>query len=107
MPEKPDLAKLTHELAVEMTASTGTLWRAIADPDRWTTTIYTDEAYLALSIDGYSAPYHLKAWASTPRGISPLHDNEVIRMNADRPLAAIAKDITRRILPHARAFAVR
>jgi len=106
MTEKPDLAQLTQTLAVEMTAITGTIWRADIDPDRWANHIFTETAYISLSIDGYSAPYRLKAWASTPRGIASLIDHETISMSIDRQPAALAADIKRRLLPHAQSYLI-
>ena len=106
MTEKPDLAQLTITLAVEMTASTGELWRADIDPERWSNHIHTDDAYISLSIDGYSAPYHLKAWATTPRGITSLIDHEVISMSIDRQPTSLAADIKRRLLPHAKEYLI-
>jgi len=105
MTDNSRLCELTKMLAVEMTAGTGELWRADIDPDRWTTQIHSDTAYIALSLDGYKPPFRLKAWTSVPDGISPLRSgSETISMSADRKPASLAVDITRRLLSPAREY---
>jgi hypothetical protein len=107
MNEKPNLDELTKTLAVEMTASTGELWRARIEPERWSTQIYCETAVISLGIDGYKAPYFVKAWAGTPAGITALRSENVVRCNSNRTPAAIAADLNRRLVDEAKDYLIR
>lgn len=106
MTDNARLHELTKLLAVEMTISTGELWRTEINNNWWTTQIHSDTAYISLSLDGYKPPVRLKAWTSTPAFITALRGSETISMNADRDPASLAAYITRRLLTPARVFLV-
>ena len=107
MTDNTRLEKLTKVLAVEMTASTGELWRAAIDADSWVTQIYSPTAYISLKLEEWRQPHKLTAWASTPKGIAHLSDDGQMSCNPERQPEAIAADITRRLVAHARAYLVK
>jgi hypothetical protein len=97
---------LTKILAVEMTARTGNIWRANIDPDRWTTQIYCDTAYIALSTRDYPKPQRLKLWPTTSPGVNQRSSYDHITLDPKRQPAQIAADIARRLLPQAEKYLV-
>ncbi len=100
------LAELTKELAVELTAICTEIFRAEIDPERWTTRLTSANACLTVSLDESHKQKRVKVWASTPQGIAPLSDYEVITLSADRTPAAMAQDIKRRLYDHAKEYLI-
>jgi len=94
-----DLTKTAKMLAVEMTASTGELWRVHSEDHR--TAIYSPSAYLSL-YTGYGMRGRVEIRATAPREMREPTHGEKITCALDRTPEAIARDIITRLLPSAR-----
>lgn len=88
-------------LAVELTIITGELWRVHNDAERWTQ-IYSPTAWLSL-YTGYDIRGRVAIKATAPREMREPVTGERITCALDRTPEAIARDITARLLPTARA----
>lgn len=100
---KFDIDQLTKILAVEMTARTGELWRAVLDADHWNH-IESPTACLSLREDWRS--HRLSIHATTPGKMRQRTTGETITCDPGRKAEAIARDIESRILAHARAHLI-
>lgn len=100
MPEIPNFPALCKNLAVEMTARTGELWRVIEYPDTWTH-IQSPSACLSLRDDWRT--HRLAIHATAPHKMREKTTGETITCNPGRTPEAIARDIESRLLAHARA----
>jgi len=98
---KNPLKDFARSLAVELTAADfPNIWRVKAEPGNWWADLYTAGAWLHLS-EGDRG--RLKITADRPRQMERAECAEHITVNKERPLEEIARDVMRRILPHARA----
>ena len=96
-----DLDRICKMLAVEMTASTGELWRIVPETDQYRPQIVSPSACLLIGEDWRT--HRLNITADAPRGMKERTRGESITCNPKRAPEAIARDITARILQHARA----
>lgn len=123
-----DIHKTGKALATELTIGTGDVWTYVAagrghnpadGPSRWCSIMRGDGLELTLSpISGkpqvhISQPFHTDAWKDTdggtcdPRQHTPGGGREAlpsINVAASKPIAVIAKDVWRRIMPEAEAM---
>lgn len=100
MPEIKNFQALCKNLAVEMTARTGELWRTVEDAEKWTH-IESPTACLQLRDDWRT--HRLAIHATAPHKMRELTNGETITADPHRTPEAIARDICARILDHARA----
>lgn len=98
-----DIDHLTKILAVEMTARTGELWRAVIEADQWNH-IESPTACLSLREDWRT--HRLSIHATAPRQVREKTTGETITCDPGRTAEAIARDIESRILKHARTHLV-
>ena len=100
MRENP-LSELARSLAAELTAADfPNIWRAKAEPGNWWADIYTRGAWLHIS-NGIKG--RVNVTADRPRQMERAEYAEYITVNRDRTPQEIARDMMRRIIPHARA----
>lgn len=90
---------IAKHLAVEMTARTGELWRAVITEERHPQ-IMSQGACLNLSEDWRT--HRLRIHATAPHDIRERTTGETITADPKRSYEAIARDIENRILAHAR-----
>ena len=95
-----NLESMCKSLAVEMTARTGELWRAIFHEDR-NPQIQSASACLTLSEDWRT--HRLNIHACAPHTMREKTTGETITADPKRTAEAMARDIESRILKHARA----
>lgn len=97
---KPDeLRALSMELAAELSAADfPNLWRIGKKSDAWYQQLTTRDAWLMLSVENS----RVVVSADRPREMARAEYPEKITVDANRTPEAIAKDITRRLLPAAR-----
>lgn len=95
------LDETTKILAVEMSIITGEIWRAEFDDNYRYPQIFSPSAYLYL-METYPRG-RMEIRASAPRKMREKRTPEKITVDPNRTPEAIAQDITRRLLPHARA----
>jgi len=100
---KIDINQFAKTLAVEMTARTAELWRAVIEPER-NPNIQSPSACLHLNEHWHS--HRLTVSASVPHGMREMKSGETITCDPNRKPEAIAADICNRILPHARAHLI-
>jgi hypothetical protein len=100
MPEIKNFQALCKNLAVEMTARTGELWRVMEYPEHWTH-IESRTACLQLRDDWRT--HRLAIHATAPANMREKTTGETITADPNRKAEAIARDIESRILTHARA----
>jgi len=98
-----DLDTITKILAVEMTARTGELWRAVIDPNNWN---YITSPTACLSLREDWRTHRLTIHATAPKGTREKTNGESITCDPSRTAEAIARDICARLLPHARAHLI-
>lgn len=96
-----NLDQVCKMLAVEMTASTGELWRIVPETDQYRPQIVSPSACLLISEDWRT--HRLNITADAPHGIRERTRGETITCDPKRAAEAIARDIKTRILQHARA----
>lgn len=101
--DKINIDQMTKILAVEMTARTGELWRAMIDPDHWNH-IQSDTACLSLREDWRT--HRLAIHATAPDKMREKTTGESITCDPTRTAEAIARDIETRLLAHARAHLI-
>jgi len=93
-----NLDAITKTLAVEMTARTGELWRAVINDS--INALQSETAYMSLSEDWRT--HRLRVHAYAPHTIRERTTGETITADPGRKPEAIAADICSRILQHAR-----
>lgn len=93
-----NLDQLSKILAVEMTARTGDLWRAIIDPER---DPQIESSTACLSLSETWDTHRLRITPSAPHGTRECRVNDSITCDPKRAAEAIARDICARILPQA------
>ena len=94
-----DLDAMTKILAVEMTARTGEIWRAVIT-DRFN---HIESPSACLSLNEHWQNHRLTIHAAAPPEMKEPRIGETITADPKRTPEAIARDIENRILTHARA----
>jgi len=86
-------------LAVEMTARTGELWRIVEHPDKWP---HIESPTACLTVRESWKTKRIEIQATAPHGTREPHNGQTITCDPTRKPEAIARDIENRILAHAR-----
>jgi hypothetical protein len=99
-----DLNPIIKNLAIELTIATGELWTTRIDRSEWNQRPHADSPTTTLYFfQEWNKKNRLSIKASAPEGMREKTNGESISCDLTRTPQAIAQDIARRLLPHARA----
>lgn len=98
------LLEIAKSLAVELSAADFPhLWRVVRGRRDWWQKLKTEDAWITIQENSG----RLIVTSDRPRQMKTAGNSERITCSLDRPLQAIAQDITRRLLPNARDYFAR